>query len=291
MDVVVIFNGLGNQMSQYAFFLAKKEQTSNCVAMYDKRSRKQHNGFELKNIFNIKTVDGFEYLILQIFYDLLRIHRLAKFRPVLDFLGVRIVKEAANYDFNPSLLKPGKRGINFYFGGWHSEKNFISIQNEIRNVFQFPVIDDPVCLNIKRIIEKAENSVSLHIRRGDYLNIKDDDFYQLNGVATLEYYKKAIERINQDSKDCVFFIFSNDIEWCKSEFSELNVYYVTCNQGNNSWRDMYLMSLCKHHINANSTFSWWGAWLSEKQGITICPKKFIRTIETRDFYPDSWIKI
>lgn len=68
--------------------------------------------------------------------------------------------------------------------------------------------------------------------------------------------------------------------------------YIDCNSGNDSWQDMYLMSRCRNHINANSSFSWWGAWLSlHDNGITVCPQAFISTMKTKDIYPESWIKI
>lgn len=89
----------------------------------------------------------------------------------------------------------------------------------------------------------------------------------------------------------VFFIFSNDIDWCKNNLKLDHSTLVSCNQGKDSWRDMQLMSECRHHIMANSTFSWWGAWLSKHKGIIVHPRWFIRDVETKDFYPKRWISI
>lgn len=84
----------------------------------------------------------------------------------------------------------------------------------------------------------------------------------------------------------------NVINWCMKTFGTENMYYVDCNKGKDSWRDMYLMSECRHHINANSTFSWWAAWLSPySNGIVLHPKYFIKDIETKDYYPQKWIMI
>lgn len=291
MDVVLIFNGLGNQMSQYAFYLAKRKQTRRCSAIFDKRS-KGHNGYELQKLFNIECNRGFGISVLQFLYKVLTNRKVKRFEKVLNFLGLRLIYESKNYDFKPIFLKPYPlAGINYYWGGWHSEKNFLSVKDEVKQKFVFPAITDEKCQSYISLIEKSVNSVSLHVRRGDYINIHPDDFYQFGGVATLDYYRSAVDKILSMYHNCTFFVFSNDIVWCKEHFDYLNSYYIDCNSGINSWRDMYLMTLCRHHINANSTFSWWGAWLSTKEGVTICPKNFIRAVETKDIYPDKWIKI
>jgi hypothetical protein len=86
-----------------------------------------------------------------------------------------------------------------------------------------------------------------------------------------------------------FFVFSNDLVWVKENIFIKNVTYVDCNAGKNSWKDMYLMSLCQHNIIANSTFSWWGAWLNKnKNKIVISPKRFLNSDTTTDVYPDAW---
>ena len=278
-------------MSQYAFYLAKKEKSPCCVAMYNSR-RNDHNGFELGNLFGIHCDRGFRHYFFQKLYNFLTNWRLKKYQKQLSWFGIRIIFEAQNYDFNPQLLDPSPfLSFNYFWGGWHSEKYFISIKNKVKNTFLFPPIQDDECLRVIRMITNSENSVSLHVRRGDYLNTPADCFYQFEGVATLNYYKEAVNKICTLAENCKFFVFSDDIDWCQTNLHLSNAYYVVCNTGKNSWRDMYLMTLCKHHINANSTFSWWGAWLSQKKGYTICPKSFIRTIETKDIYPQDWIKI
>lgn len=93
------------------------------------------------------------------------------------------------------------------------------------------------------------------------------------------------------NKQAHFYIFSDDITWCKAEYKDLMPTFIECNKKNKSWRDMLLMSLCTNHINANSTFSWWGAWLSTKNGITICPTEFIHNVVTRDIYPETWVQL
>lgn len=293
MDIVIIFNGLGNQMSQYAFYLAKKKQVKSCKAIFSLRHRKEHNGFELGRLFGIKVS-----LFWSLVYYLLTTYKFKKvFGFLYPYLGIRFINEEMNYDYNPEYLKKGKFGLNFYWGGWHSEKYFKDIQEEVKKVFTFSNTEGSLDYNkIKAEIENNTNSISIHIRRGDYLNVNPDDYYQLNDVATITYYKYAINRLNVENNGNLptFYFFSNDPDWCKTTFSDFNMkmVFVTCNSGKDSWRDLYLMSLCHKHINANSTFSWWGAWLCKfEDSLTICPGQFIRNVVTKDFYPSNWIKI
>ena len=88
------------------------------------------------------------------------------------------------------------------------------------------------------------------------------------------------------------YIFSDDMDWVKNNISISNALYIDWNKSENSWQDMYLMSQCKHNIIANSTFSWWGAWLNQNPNkLIIAPKKFLNTIETPDLIPSDWIKL
>ena len=289
MDAVVLFNGLGNQMSQYAFYLAQKQQGLSCVCFFESSSSSMHNGFELQRIFGIRIARGVQSFLLNF---LLRVARSKHFKWISRLIGIQIISEPLNYDFTSSLLKKGGGLLNFYIGGWHSPLYYKNIKEEIQTAFTFPSQEhDMAFMEWKtRIENKEQTSISLHIRRGDYLDSKPEDYYQFGNVATVEYYRSAINYLRSRISDCHFFVFSNDLIWCKKEFGTEGFSYVDCNTGLLSWRDMYLMSLCRHHINANSTFSWWGAWLSPyTDTMTIRPRWFIRDIETKDFYPTHWI--
>ena len=286
MDVVVIFNGLGNQMSQYAYYLAKKKVNPNTKVIFDVMSKHNHYGYDLERAFGIKVSRTFLIKFLQIIYILSR--KISQFK----YIGIRIISEPLNNDYTPLLVQKGPFGINYYVGGWHSEKYFMNISNEVKNVFTFCEQSNDGRFNEWLHVIRGDNSsVSVHIRRGDYMNIKSTDYWQLNGVATLDYYKKAIDYIRQHVKTPHFYVFSDDLDWCKEQFGT-EFFYIECNQSVNSWSDMYLMSECHYHINANSTFSWWGAWLCKfEDSITVCPERFIRNIVTKDFYPERWHKI
>ena len=288
MDVVVIFNGLGNQMSQYAFYLAKKERNKRCILIFDDKGINNHNGYELDKLFNISIPKDRKSVFAGKLFQLKKVRFVSRF---LGFWGVYIIKEDKNYKYRSELVNESRFGINFYWGGWPSEKHFMEIKEKVRKVFVFPEQDDKQFLIWKAEIDRTPNSVSLHIRRGDYLN-KTNDMYQFGGVANMEYFNNSIGYISKEVTNPVFYIFSDDLDWCKEKFKGAQFRFVDCNRGENSWRDMYLMSLCRHHINSNSTFSWWGAWLSNfKDSITICPKEYIRGLNTPDVYPERWIKM
>lgn len=179
------------------------------------------------------------------------------------------------------------------YGYFQSEKYFQKYKNEIQDLFYFN----------SKLIEKyskelRQKNCSIHVRRGDYLNLQN-----CHPIQSLEYYKKAISFFD---KDTLFFVFSNDIEWCKNEFTHENI--GTNNfifiDGNNGQDDLLLMSHCQNNIIANSSFSWWAAWLNENLNKkVICPQnwfseeysKMICNVQHKtykdDLLPELWIKI
>lgn len=289
MDTVVIFNGLGNQMSQYAFYLQKKEidPSTQFITFCN-----DHNGVELERVFNINCKPSTEQKRLYYIFRLLLTERGGFIKKVINSLigrfRYKIVRENFNYNFRKEFLQPSK-GITFYFGGWHTDQYFIEVREEVLTKFKF---NEPIDSENKKLVQEIlkTNSVSVHIRRGDYLTVDNLDLF--GDVCTKAYYEKAIEWITQETKDPHFFVFSNDMKWVKENLSIKNVTYVTQNTGIDSWKDMYLMTHCKHNIIANSTFSWWGAWLNQhEKNIVICPTRFLKNDKSTDVYPESWIKI
>lgn len=288
MNAVVIFNGLGNQMSQYAFYLAKRHYDPKCKVFFDLRSKKNHNGFELERIFGIKFKKSLTLSVIQQAYRLFSIRGV---RHLLRFIGIKKVIEPITYDYNKENLESKSYGLTYYWGGWHSEKYFSQIAYEIRTTFTFPeVLDSKEYSNILSQINADEYSVSMHIRRGDFLKEPPHSPYQYY-YCDENYYLNAIKYILSRYEKAHFYVFSDDMDWCKSFLPSDKVTFIDFNRGKDSWRDMCLMSKCRHHINANSTFSWWGAWLSPHKGIVIRPPKFLSNHETKDFYPDNWIVI
>jgi hypothetical protein len=293
MDIIVICNGLGNQMSQYAFYQKKKCISDSTYFIFDKKSRLDHNGFELAKVFKIPYVENFKSNLLCMLFRILGIKKLPFFtKPiifVLGMLGIRLINENGNYDFDPKHLLPSK-GITFYYGGWHSEKYFKDIKDSVSNSFVFEILeDDLITLELADQI-RAVNSVSVHIRRGDYLS--QTNYLTFGAVCTTAYFVKAIEKIQSLTENPFFYVFSNDTAWVEENLKVENMVIVDTNKGENSWKDMYLMSLCKHNINSNSSFSWWASWLNDnKNKHVIVPKYFINNVDTKDVFPESWTSI
>jgi len=290
LDVVVVFNGLGNQMSQYAFYLKKKAINSNTEFI---TFCNDHNGIELDKVFKIDCRNTVKRNLLYLIFRILLTEKFklitGPIKSLLTLFGCRIIKENFKYNFNSEFLNSPK-GLNFYFGGWHSELYFSSEYDQIFKKFNF----DKPHLNSKNIaflnLIKSTNSISFHIRRGDFLNSSNINLF--GSICTLEYYNKAKIEIEKKISRPHYFIFSNDMDWVKSNLIFENVTYVEGNEGQNSYLDIYLMANCKNHIIANSSFSWWGAWLnSDINKIVICPSKFSNNDINSDVYPNNWLKI
>ena len=285
MQIIWCSGGLGNQMFQYAFYrrlqLDGKSVTLDISGFNDYGL---HNGFELDKIFPVKINLADEVRVNNIKQKISHLSLLKKiwwkvftnFRPV-------IVQKNFGYSSRLSNLQ----GLKYLEGYWQSEKYFGTHSDTIRNDFKFPLLD----IKNKDYADKISQveAVSIHIRMGDYVN------HPLHGgICTLEYYKKALSLIEEKVESPLFFIFSNDIEWCQNNLKLDKAIYVTGNEGKNSFRDMQLMSMCKHNIIANSSFSWWGAWLNNNPDkVVVAPSKWFndKTINTKDLLPDSWIQL
>lgn len=138
---------------------------------------------------------------------------------------------------------------------------------------------------------KDQITVSVHIRRGDYLQGNNLNYH---GICGMDYYQNAIEYLQKKEKNLTFVFFSDDIERVKENFAMGSAYFVDRNVGKDAWQDMQLMSLCKHNIIANSSFSWRGAWLNANpEKIVIAPKHWFANPELtdQDIVPESWIRL
>ena len=139
----------------------------------------------------------------------------------------------------------------------------------------------------------AASSVSVHVRRGDYVNDPKTNAY--HGTCSLDYYKKAVEIIRNKVKDPVFFIFSDDAEWVKKNFNiDEQQVLVSEPEKLSLTEELKLMASCRHSVVANSSFSWWGAWLNNNnEKMVIAPQKWFADplIDTSDLIPSAWIRI
>lgn len=276
--------GLGNQMFQYAFYLARKMNQNSkvkCDIGLFKRNF-AHNGYELEKIFGIKSDTSFiDLLLLRLMY------RSSFISSVFNMCGYSLIMDGkGTVDIPKTKIKKNV----YWVGYWQTQKYFSHIESKIRTAFRFN--EKLLSLETKGWLKKIVecNSVSIHIRRGDYVSPQNVGIF--GNICTLEYYKKSISLVTRSVENPYFFVFSNDIEWVKQNLDIPNVRYVNDNHGETSWQDMFLMSKCKHNIIANSSFSWWGAWLNNNVGKTvICPSKFTNRGDSPDIYLAEWTKI
>ena len=270
--IVKLTGGLGNQMFQYAAGrrLAYQHKTDLLLdisgfASYPLRK------YEL-DIFNIHATIAS--------LDLLNSIEFLKDKPfqkkIKKFFRkniIRLVKEQT-IDFDDNILTlPNDVYLDGY---WQSEKYFQDIKNIIKNDFLF--VTKPSEKN--QVITKkiaACNSVSIHVRRGDY--ILNPETKQIHHVCDEKYYKTAISMIFDIINEPEFFLFSDDLEWAKKNIQvDAPIMFISHNLGKQSFEDMRLMSYCKNHIIANSSFSWWGAWLAENdEQCVIAPDRWFNT--------------
>lgn len=292
MNKVSVYGGLGNQMFQYALSIAlnqkgKKARISISGFFYDYH----HNGFNLTDAFKLKLP-----VILRLQNILLKYGRIFyKNKPAAVLLKklidsyhtffYNVYREKREFEYDTEIFK---QHSDYFVGVWQVELYFKNIRNIILDVFDFNEPKDKINL---ALIEKIRNcnSVSLHIRRGDYYTEKWEK--ALTVIKDNSYYYRAIDHINSKIESPHFFIFSDDIKWVKNNLSINNCTYIDHNTGKNSFIDMYLMSLCRHNIIANSSFSWWGAWLNKNQDkLVIMPEKWFNRDFCEGIFPSEWIK-
>ncbi|MBN1585116.1 alpha-1,2-fucosyltransferase [Candidatus Uhrbacteria bacterium] len=201
----------------------------------------------------------------------------------------KVVSESG-FGFDPEIL--GKRGDLYLDGFWQSEKYFSDIAETIRREFTLKKEGELLNTEIARRIGGKSGSVSLHVRRGDYVTDPNTNAY--HGTCSPEYYGEAIGLIAEKVSNPHFFVFSDDIEWVKANIGiDYPVTYVS-GEGRPDYEELRLMSYCRHNIIANSSFSWWGAWLNPNPDkIVIAPKRWFSgaSQDTGDLIPESWIRI
>ncbi len=293
--IVRIFGGLGNQMFQFA---VAKSLAENCGAIL----KLDINSY--KNPVKSETPRQWELGIFQNigegFSSRGEVNTIVPqfknpiARRLYRFVISRIGSLNRNYLLDRSFsFRPIKtRSDKVYIDGyWQSYKYFNTNENLIRRQFNLSYLESELSLQPFITVIKTSCSVSLHVRRGDY--ISNLNAKRFNGVCNISYYQRAIETIRSIQKDNLhIFVFSDDIEWCKKNLVLTDKHAFV--NSNSVAGDLYLMSICKHNIIANSTFSWWGAWLnSNEQKIVVAPKEWHKghIIGSDDLLPANWIKI
>jgi hypothetical protein len=290
--------GLGNQLFQFiiGYILAKKNKIS--LILNIERFNSYNRKFELNNfpeinklhIPTIKKYNFFFKIYLYFYPKLIKILKLMSIYNFESFFFLDRKFEKSPFIFNKNLLKEKITKNTVLHGFFQSEKYFIHNRKIVLKLFRFRKINNKLLQNYMNLINN-KNSVAIHIRRGDYLSNPKARRY--HGVLGVNYYKKSINYIKKRVRKPIFFIFSDDIELVKKTFRFLNNEQYIFTDTKSSINDLHLMSKCKHCIIANSSFSWWAAWLSTNKDKIICaPKNWTKVkIPTPDIIPQSWVKI
>lgn len=292
MIVSHMIGGLGNQMFQYAFGKSRAMALNVDLRLHttDFDQYHCHQGFELQRVFD----SSFQVISDQEFRHLLGWRSNRYCRKVIQhhyFSFLRnsqfIVEPSFEFWSGASSVKDD----SFLVGYWQSEKYFLDIQETIRKDFSFK---QKLSRKNSEIIAKMKtcNAVSIHVRRGDY--VENPATTQVHGLCPLDYYRRAINYLSKHVSQPVFFVFSDDIAWVRENLIlSFPCHYVDHNQGAESYNDMRLMSLCNHHIIANSSFSWWGAWLNpDPEKIVVAPTQwFANKNSIKDLILPSWLTL
>lgn len=292
MIVTRLSGGLGNQIFQYAFgrYLSEKLGTDLKFDVSDP-TLSIHHGFELKRIFNIKAEIASPKEITGI-TGVERFSVVRKLNKVIGFIPLSRSKLVEEMRFNYSEEMLTVSDNTLIVGYWQSEKYFIGITEILKQELSFKIPMNQMNVEVASKIINS-NSVALHVRRNDFAS--NAKIRAVHGLCTSEYYKAAIKLIDQRVECPTYFIFSDDISWARENLCiDHPCRFIQHNKGQESFNDMRLMSLCKHNIIANSSFSWWGAWLNSKENkIVIAPKSWFATDKknTDDLIPGTWIKL
>jgi hypothetical protein len=268
---------LGNQMFQYALyrkFLELGRKVKIDMSYYDQRP--EHNGVTFFNLnFPVASLKEVKKMKDEQRDYLSRARR--KFFGKKQSIFSEI--EAPSLNYKPEVLNLRKAYVDGY---WQTEKYFKDIRHILLNEFKFPTSENPKNKNVLDRINSTL-SVSIHIRRGDYVGTADFP------VVTQRYLFSAIRYFEQKLDHPVFFIFSDDIEWAKHNITQERAVFVDWNSESEKYYDMFLMSRCKHNIIANSSYSWWGAWLNTYKGKkVIAPSVWLNHRKTPDVYCKGW---
>lgn len=300
MKIVNIIGGLGNQMFQYAFALSLKNRfpeeeilidTTHFKHIFMKKFRgaNLHNGYEIEKVFpnaNLKHASCRQLMRVTWYMPNYLLSRVV--RKVLPKRKTEYIQPlVSSFAHLPEVYDI--KGNCYYEGIWESVKNYMPCRGVIKQVFAHSEPEDTKNKEFIKNMDTTE-SVGIHIRRGDYL-------YEpaFMNICDLDYYERAIAEIVSDGRKHDFYVFSNDMDWCKEHISPLlkghNIVYVTHNVGDKSCWDMFLMTHCKDLIIANSSFSWWGAFLNQRNGRVIAPKKWVNREAEYDIWLEEWIKM
>ncbi len=273
MKIIVFQGGLGNQLFQYAFYrhLCTIFSEESIYGYYPQRGLAEHNGLEISKWFDVnlpshnRFVDSLSYCIWFV-------------NKLMRKMNCSLLFSNNDWAWNENAL---------LHDGYWQDKRFCVKGN-------IPCFRDDLLISDEnrkylKMINQSE-SVAVHVRRGDYTNPDIQHIY--GGICTPTYYREAMERVKSRVENPRFFFFSDEPDYVASHFDlDADSVIVSCNKGEQSFFDMYLMTHAKYLILANSTFSCWAAYLNQEAKMVMCPNKWRNDKPSPDILRDEWIKI
>ena len=296
MTTVALTGGLGNRMFQYAFGYALKKQGLKVLyddVHYKRRTDCTWEFVDLKDVFPHLDISytawwNFYFTFPQKYKSFPK--RL--FNRLMLKSRLESVVKGPSLHYVPKIKEKARRNTLFY-GHWQSEQYFADCRDEILEQFTFLPFSERQNIDLAKQMKK-ENSVAIHIRKGE-------DYYRwksTHGICDADYYRKAIDYIKKTVDNPVFYVFTDNIPWVRENLATTDIRIVDWNplKGRYNFRDMQLMSCAKHNIIANSTYSWWGAWLNTNPTkIVIAPKEWVNNLDPKlqnnDVVPESWVRL
>jgi len=293
MIITNLIGGLGNQLFQFAagHAAAARRGAELRVAVDMFEGYSLHQGYELSRVFAVSPREAHPSEMR---------HCLGPWRrPVARRVLGRVVRgtiRSGHAAFQPTVTYwSGIRDLGdavYLQGYWQSERYFEDTADALRAALVFRSPPSP---ENQRWLDRIENcqSVGMHVRRGDYLSsVKNAKLY---AVCTADYYRAAVALVRQQHADARFFVFSDEPDWARGLFDDSRdiVEVVNHNRGTESYNDLRLMSSCRHNIVANSTFSWWAAWLGQRPGkLVVAPQRWLLPAGLdADMVPERWVRI
>lgn len=276
MIVVRITGGLGNQMFQYALARALQQSGRDVyLHWHPHRTKSQHMGLALNRCF-VEPLSNNVPLLNDSLTTKGVAWVLRKFRRL---------SQRKNLGYEPGLLE----SENVYFDGyWQSEKYFHDIHDVIRKDFRFLEVTGSKNVDLLDFIE-SNRCVAVHVRQGDYVNHPE-----LGGVCGSGYYQRALRQVKGQLPDARLLVFSDHVEAALSVVGDTSALGISWNGGNHAWMDMALMTRCTGHVIANSTFSWWGAWLARGSEMVSCPSPWFArdaAVKNDDICLPQWVAV
>ena len=286
MIIIEVTGGLGNQMFQYALYRQLQVMGKNVkldISFY--RTKQTLRKLEL-DIFGISYEVATKAEICRLRGYTSNATRIEKAITTRLYRNPHIYKENLDEAFQNIVFELEDVYLSGY---WQNELYFKNIREQILCDFTFPNTVANSCCNLLKKMQET-NAVSVHVRRGDYLNPVNSRLY--NGICTVNYYHNAMKNIQRYIPNPHFFLFTDDVQWVKQHLYEEGMTVVEHQAEIPDYIDMFLMSQCQGHIIANSTFSWWGAWLDKKKDkVVFSPAKWLNNHEANNAICDWFIKI